>query len=168
MFLIRLGLLGLIVVTCGCRVQTGPTLSGVAGASPVKAESPAKADLRGDLLNYETPLVQLISEKPLRKSRIALQVEKSRYRLTVLYRGKAVKSYPIVLGANPVTAGGAVNAPMFTGLVESREFCPSTGMITSTIPVNNLRIYKILFSAPDPDFVDTRIGSARASLRTDT
>ena len=102
MILSRLRLLGLAGVLCGCKAQTGPSLSSVARVSPVKAESAAKADLRGDLLNYETPLVQLISEQPLHKSRIALRVEKSRYRLTVLYRGKAVKSYPIVLGANPV------------------------------------------------------------------
>jgi murein L,D-transpeptidase YafK len=31
-----------------------------------------------------------------------LKIEKSRFLLTVLYRGKPLKSYPVVLGANPV------------------------------------------------------------------
>ena len=33
---------------------------------------------------------------------VSLKVEKSRFLLTVLYRGRAVKSYPIVLGTDPV------------------------------------------------------------------
>lgn len=37
------------------------------------------------------------------QSRISLLVEKGRYRLTVYYGGTALKSYPVVLGPNPVS-----------------------------------------------------------------
>jgi murein L,D-transpeptidase YafK len=102
MFPIRLGLVGLMGLLCGCRVQTGLSLAETAGGQKGAVALPAVGQGRGDLLHYDKPLVELISEKPLRKSRVSLRVEKSRYRLTVLYQGKAVKAYPVVLGANPV------------------------------------------------------------------
>jgi murein L,D-transpeptidase YafK len=36
------------------------------------------------------------------RKQISLRVEKSRYRLSVIYRGKAVKTYPVVFGRNPI------------------------------------------------------------------
>ena len=53
-----------------------------------------------ELLNYERSLEQLISE-PLDKSFTAIAIDKSDYRLTLYYRQRAIKSYPIVLGKNP-------------------------------------------------------------------
>jgi hypothetical protein len=54
-----------------------------------------------DLLNYETPLGDLL-ESPVDKDRISLLIEKPQYRLTVLYDGRPVKQYPVVFGGNPV------------------------------------------------------------------
>ena len=54
-----------------------------------------------DLKNYDKPLTQMIGVSPIDKNRISLLVEKSKYRLTVYYGERAVKSYPIVLGGNP-------------------------------------------------------------------
>jgi len=53
-----------------------------------------------ELLNYERSLEQIVSE-PIDKSRTAILIDKSNYRLTLYYQDRAVKSYPIVLGKNP-------------------------------------------------------------------
>jgi murein L,D-transpeptidase YafK len=48
-----------------------------------------------------SPLEKALGARPdLRK--ISLKIEKSAYRLTVLYDGRAVKEYPVVFGRNPV------------------------------------------------------------------
>ncbi len=59
------------------------------------------ATARADLLNYARPLDEAIGA-PVDKALVALKVEKGLYRLTVEYRGKAVKQYPVVLGRSPV------------------------------------------------------------------
>lgn len=56
---------------------------------------------QGDLLDYERPLPELLGAG-YDKGRVTLLVEKSEYRLTVLYDGRPVKQYPVVLGSNPV------------------------------------------------------------------
>ncbi len=87
-----------LVLVFGCSVWERTVLTQV-HAQGQTTVAPQNQD---DLLHYQTPLTELISDSPVRKSQIALRVEKSKYRLTVLYRGKAVKSYPVVLGGNPV------------------------------------------------------------------
>lgn len=54
-----------------------------------------------ELLNYDRPILDLISS-PINKSQTAIYVDKSDYQLTLLYQNSPIKSYPIVLGGNPV------------------------------------------------------------------
>ena len=53
------------------------------------------------LLNYDRSFNSIVSE-PIDKSQTAILIEKSQDRLTLYYRDRAIKSYPIVLGKNPV------------------------------------------------------------------
>ncbi len=53
------------------------------------------------LLNKDKAIADLINLKKLDKKAIKLVVEKSKYKLTVYYQNKPIKSYAIVLGANP-------------------------------------------------------------------
>jgi hypothetical protein len=52
------------------------------------------------LLNRDRPLTQLLGTV-VERNQISILVEKSKYRLTVFYRQKAIKSYPVVFGGNP-------------------------------------------------------------------
>ena len=56
---------------------------------------------RDNLLNYNRPITEIINTS-LDKSQTAIKIEKSRKTLTIYYRQKAIKSYPIVLGQSPV------------------------------------------------------------------
>lgn len=53
-----------------------------------------------NLLNSEKSLHQLL-EKELDQKGISILVEKSKFRLTIFYNLKPLKSYPIVLGSSP-------------------------------------------------------------------
>jgi murein L,D-transpeptidase YafK len=57
---------------------------------------------RSDLLHYDKPIARLLNLSRLDKDTVVLRIEKSRYRLTVLVKNKAIKSYPVVFGGNPV------------------------------------------------------------------
>jgi murein L,D-transpeptidase YafK len=52
-------------------------------------------------LNKDKAIANLINLKKLDKKAIKLVVEKSKYKLTVYYQNKPIKSYAIVLGGNP-------------------------------------------------------------------
>ncbi|MEZ0370588.1 MAG: murein L,D-transpeptidase family protein [Candidatus Sericytochromatia bacterium] len=54
------------------------------------------------LLNTAKPLTGLLPAA-FDKAKISLLVEKSQYRLTVFYQRRAIKSYPVVLGPDPVS-----------------------------------------------------------------
>ncbi len=54
-----------------------------------------------NLLNYQLTITKIITE-PIDKSLSTILIEKSQYRLTIYYQNKAVKSYPVVFGSNPV------------------------------------------------------------------
>jgi len=54
-----------------------------------------------DLLNKNQAISSLINLKQLDKKAVVIVVEKSKYKLTVYYQNKPIKSYAIVLGANP-------------------------------------------------------------------
>lgn len=54
-----------------------------------------------NLLNQDKAISTLIDLQKLDKKAIALLVEKSKYKLTLYYQKKPVKSYAIVLGGNP-------------------------------------------------------------------
>jgi murein L,D-transpeptidase YafK len=47
------------------------------------------------------PLDQALGERNPDLRKISLKVEKSAYRLSVIYSGRTVKSYPVVFGRNP-------------------------------------------------------------------
>jgi murein L,D-transpeptidase YafK len=52
------------------------------------------------LLNYDKKISELIES--IDKDKVSLLIEKSDYRLTILYEGKKIKSYPVVFGSNPI------------------------------------------------------------------
>ena len=54
-----------------------------------------------EFLNKNKAIADLINLKKLDKKSIKLVVEKSKYKLTVYYQNKPIKSYAIVLGGNP-------------------------------------------------------------------
>ena len=57
--------------------------------------------IQPQLLNYEKSLSALVSTS-IDKSKTAILVEKSDYKLTLYYQNQPIKSYPIVLGGNPI------------------------------------------------------------------
>ncbi len=63
--------------------------------------SDCEASAANKLLNKDKPIAALINLKNLDKKAIAIRIEKSKYQLTIYYQKKPVKSYAIVLGANP-------------------------------------------------------------------
>ena len=52
------------------------------------------------LLNYDKKISELIES--IDKDKVSFLIEKSDYRLTVLYEGEKIKSYPVVFGFNPI------------------------------------------------------------------
>jgi murein L,D-transpeptidase YafK len=54
------------------------------------------------LLNYNKPIARLLDLSRLDKDTVIFRIEKSRYRLTVFVKRKAIKAYPVVFGSNPV------------------------------------------------------------------
>lgn len=60
-----------------------------------------EARAANDLINSNKSISTLIDLKKLDKKLVSIVVEKSKYRLTVYYKKQAIKSYAIVLGANP-------------------------------------------------------------------
>ncbi len=60
-----------------------------------------EARAANELLNKDRAISSLIDLKKLDKKAIAIVVEKSKYKLTVYYQKKPIKSYAIVLGGNP-------------------------------------------------------------------
>lgn len=55
---------------------------------------------QNNYLNYEHQLSDLIEN--LNKDSVSLLIEKSEYKLTLLYNDIKVKSYPVVFGSNPI------------------------------------------------------------------
>lgn len=62
-----------------------------------------------DLLNHGEPLAEAMGGGEADRGEVSILIEKSMYRLTVLYRGEDVKQYPVVFGAN------AENDKLFEG-----------------------------------------------------
>jgi murein L,D-transpeptidase YafK len=60
-----------------------------------------EARAANEFLNKDKAIADLINLKKLDKKAIKLVVEKSKYKLTVYYQKKPIKSYAIVLGGNP-------------------------------------------------------------------
>lgn len=60
-----------------------------------------EASAVNELLNKDKAIASLLNLKKLDKKAISLVIEKSKYKLTVYYQKKPIKSYAIVLGANP-------------------------------------------------------------------
>ena len=57
--------------------------------------------VKHDLLNYDRAIKDIIPFS-LDKSQTAIVIDKSKYRLTIYYKRQPIKSYPVVLGSNPV------------------------------------------------------------------
>jgi len=53
-------------------------------------------------VNYEQPLKSIVDSLGVSKTNITIEINKKEYVLSVLNKGKVIKSYPIVLGDNPV------------------------------------------------------------------
>ena len=72
------------------------------GVASCRQRSDASAVItsRSDLLNYTRPLGEIANDLDTRQTSIV--IEKSKYRLTLKYKGKLLKSYPVVFGGNPV------------------------------------------------------------------
>ncbi len=54
---------------------------------------------QNDFINFEKQISELIEN--INKDSISLLIEKSEYKLTVLYNEQKIKSYPVVFGSNP-------------------------------------------------------------------
>ncbi|GBO54097.1 ErfK/YbiS/YcfS/YnhG family protein [Pseudanabaena sp. lw0831] len=70
-------------------------------ASHLPCITDCEARAANEFLNKNKAIADLINLKQLDKKAIKLVVEKSKYKLTVYYQKKPVKSYAIVLGGNP-------------------------------------------------------------------
>ena len=55
---------------------------------------------QNDLLNYKKQISELIAN--INKDSVSILIEKSEYKLTVLYNNEEIKSYPVVFGSNPI------------------------------------------------------------------
>lgn len=53
-----------------------------------------------EYLNYNKPLTELIEQ--IDSDSISILIEKTEYKLTLIYCNKRIKSYPVVFGSNPV------------------------------------------------------------------
>ncbi len=53
-------------------------------------------------VNYDIPLVELLHDKNLKKSELSIEVSKSQYTLYIKHGYEIIKSYPVVLGPDPV------------------------------------------------------------------
>jgi murein L,D-transpeptidase YafK len=56
----------------------------------------------GSFLNYDNEITEILKTKKIDKNKISILIEKSKYKLTFNYDGKPIKSYPVVLGFDPV------------------------------------------------------------------
>ncbi|MEA5487726.1 MULTISPECIES: L,D-transpeptidase family protein [Pseudanabaena] len=88
--------LTLIASSLGIYAIANPNL---ANHLPCFTDCAARA--ANELLNQDKAIADLINLKKLDKKAIAIVVEKSKYKLTVYYQNKPIKSYAIVLGGNP-------------------------------------------------------------------
>ncbi len=55
---------------------------------------------QNDYLNYEKQISELIAN--IDKDSVSILIEKSEYKLTMLYCNEKIKSYPVVFGSNPI------------------------------------------------------------------
>lgn len=58
--------------------------------------------LQVTLTNYNIPLIKLIDSLKVDKKKSKIVVAKTKYILSITYLSKIIKSYPVVLGTNPV------------------------------------------------------------------
>ena len=87
----------------GNKIGFFPPLSYFFEAGIVKQDlASANGDLQNrNLLNYDRPLTQLLVTNSDRTA-TSILIEKSQKRLTLYYQEQPIKSYPLVLGNNPV------------------------------------------------------------------
>ena len=80
----------------GCRNHS--TSSGSTGLGHTDEVHPQIES--GDLLNYDKSIPVILGTSEVDKDKVSLLIEKSQYRLTVLYDGESIKQYPVVFGGN--------------------------------------------------------------------
>jgi len=91
--------------------------------SKQKVSLPLPTDSK--LLNYDRSIAEIISNQNIDRTQTSIAIEKSKYRLTLYYQGKAIKSYPVVFGKNPVGdkfQEGDYKTP--EGVFKIRDFYP--------------------------------------------
>jgi murein L,D-transpeptidase YafK len=74
----------------------------IAALSTKIDNSPHLIPVQGGHLNYNKSIFAILHTQNPDKDRISLLAEKSKYKLTLFYDKKPLKSYPVVLGFNPV------------------------------------------------------------------
>ncbi len=80
----------IILISLSCQGQTSPE-----GASKNQKQ-------KTPLTNYYIPLEKLADSLKLLKSKAMIKVCKSKYLLSIVVDSKVIKSYPVVLGFNPI------------------------------------------------------------------
>lgn len=71
------------------------------------------------------PLIEIINEQGLKKEQLSLLIDKSDYTLSVVIKDQVIKTYPMVLGTNPVDdkrMEGDRSTP--EGIFKVRDFYP--------------------------------------------
>lgn len=56
----------------------------------------------GNFKNYNRTLYDLLLELNIDSTKLSIRIDKSEYKLSVLYKGDIIKEYPVVFGPNPV------------------------------------------------------------------
>jgi hypothetical protein len=91
------------ILALGGRSRSARNGEAAGAGSDSAPEAQAAVHIRlaaGDLLNYDRPITEVLGGGRFDKGKISLYVEKSQFRLTVLYDGTPVKQYPVCFGGN--------------------------------------------------------------------
>ena len=91
-------LLLLLLALLGSGCDNGSTSGGPTGLGHTGEVHPRIKS--GDLLNYDKSIPEILGTSEVDKDKVSLLIEKSQYRLTVLYDGEPIKQYPVVFGGN--------------------------------------------------------------------
>jgi len=90
------------------------------------SDSPWHSQLpQTNALNYNRPIAEIINLPNIDKNKVSILIEKSQFRLTVYYNRQPTKSYPVVLGFNPVgdkLKEGDGKTP--EGILQVKDFYP--------------------------------------------
>jgi len=74
----------------------------LAACNGQSSKNNSSGESKNELINYSIPLDKLVDSLKLKKTHAKIVVSKSKYLLTISIDNKAVKSYPVVFGFNPI------------------------------------------------------------------